>query len=118
MKIINGLVYTDKQYIETLEKKIKELEEKNKTFEDLNNQLDKLEEENNSLRLRLINAEQKYLELKEQSFSGYYIDRVNKAIGYIEEHSLNFNGESEQDLYIEEVKDLYKILKGGENESN
>lgn len=58
MKIIKGLVYTDKQYIELLEK------------------------------------------------------RINKAIEYIEEHSLNFNGESEQDLYIEEVKDLYKILKG------
>ena len=30
MKIIKGLVYTDKQYIEILEKKIKELEEENK----------------------------------------------------------------------------------------
>ena len=41
--------------------------------------------------------------------------RVNKAIEYIEEHSLNFNGECEIDLEVEEVKDLYKILKGEEN---
>lgn len=122
MKIIKGLVYTDKQYIEQLETIIKELEEKNKTFEDLNNQLDKLEEENSSLRSRLIYAEQKYIELKEQSFSGYYIDRVNKAIEYIHNNQPVFELSSKEQLQEWFEKEYYvellKILKGEENESN
>lgn len=45
-----------------------------------------------------------------------YIDnlekKINKAIKYINNHSLNFNNEIETDLQVEEVKELEKMLKG------
>ena len=111
MKKIGKIWYTDKQYIEILENRIKELKEDYDIldrFDDKNiDDYKKLEEENKKLKESIVNIikDESYLQL-----------RINKAIEYIEEHSLNFNGESEQDLYIEEVKNLYKILKGEEND--
>ena len=74
---------------------------RNESFEDLRNTANyfvELEEENKKLKESL----------------GKMTKRNVKASVYIEEHSLNFNGESEIYLEVEEVKDLYKILKGEE----
>ena len=111
MKKIGKIWYTDKQYIEILENRIKELKEDYDIldrFDDKNiDDYKKLEEENKKLKESIVNIikDESYLQL-----------RINKAIEYIEEHSLNFNGECEIDLEVEEVKDLYKILKGEEND--
>lgn len=39
-------------------------------------------------------------------------NRIDKAIEYINNHSLNFNNEIETDLTLEEVKELVNILRG------
>ena len=43
-----------------------------------------------------------------------YKSRIDKAIEYINNHSLNFNNEMEIDLQVEEVKELENILRGEE----
>ena len=86
MKIIKGLVYTDKQYIELLEKENKEIKSQKEICDNL---------------------------LKTTDYINNHLQQIiDKAIEYIEEHSLNYNGECEIDLEVEECKDLYKILKG------
>ena len=92
-------------------------------YQRLLNRNEELEEEHKELVETNYNLATKKTELEEdldleKSISSNLAQKILKAIEYIEEHSLNFNGECEIDLEVEECKDLIKILKGEENESN
>ena len=108
MKIIKGLVYTDKQYIEQLEARIREFEEKyDKALTDLAHESHKrieLEEENKRLNFCMQDTYD-----SANDTCGELQQKIDKAIEYIGNGNIGIPRKTKEKFI--------KILKGEENES-